>query len=158
MRRKDREIKEKQDMITVMNKCDVCRIALNHEDGYPYIIPLNFALTVTKGRVELYFHGALEGTKYELMERDPRVSFEMDCSHELVFDEEKGSCSMNYESVIGRGHMEIIPEEEKLEALGLIMEQYGREDFEIRPEVMKITRVFKLVVEEMTGKSRYLSQ
>ena len=85
MRRKDREITNKEDLIKVMEKCDVCRIALNH-DGYPYILPLNFGMAVREDKVELYFHGALEGMKYELMARDNRAGFEMDCGHRLVME------------------------------------------------------------------------
>ena len=45
MRRRDREITDKQDILEVMRKCDVCRIAL-HDGDYPYIVPLNFGLQV----------------------------------------------------------------------------------------------------------------
>ena len=60
MRRKDREITDKQDILEVMRKCDVCRIAL-HDGDYPYIVPLNFGLQVENDMPVLYFHGALEG-------------------------------------------------------------------------------------------------
>lgn len=46
MRRLDREVKEFQDIVAIMERCDVCRIALN-DNGYPYILPLNFGMTVT---------------------------------------------------------------------------------------------------------------
>ena len=45
MRRADREIKEFDEMIQVIEKCDVCRIALNDEE-YPYILPLNFGMQI----------------------------------------------------------------------------------------------------------------
>ena len=45
MRRRDREITDKQDILEVMRKCDVCRIAL-HDGDYPYIVPLNLGLQV----------------------------------------------------------------------------------------------------------------
>ena len=34
MRRKDREIKDFDKIIEIMNQCDVCRIALNDEDKF----------------------------------------------------------------------------------------------------------------------------
>ena len=76
MRRSDREIKDFDSIVAVMQKCDVCRLALNN-DGYPYILPLNFGLTVADGRIELYFHGAMEGLKYELMERSEEHTSEI---------------------------------------------------------------------------------
>ena len=39
MRRKDREITDFNEIINIIKKCDVCRIALNDKD-FPYIVPL----------------------------------------------------------------------------------------------------------------------
>lgn len=153
MRRKDREVTGWDEIVAIMRRCDVCRIALNDE-GAPYILPLNFGMEVLDGRVELYFHGALTGRKYELMRKDPRVSFEMDCGHQLITDAGRGTCSMAYESVIGQGRITLLPEEEKTAALGQIMRQYHREDFAYNPAALPATAVFKLTVERMTAKRR----
>lgn len=153
MRRRDREVTDRNEMIQIMEKCDVCRLALN-DDGYPYILPLNFGMLVKEDVIELYFHGATEGKKYELIARDNRASFEMDCGHELLTDEEHGNCTMNYESVIGKGFVEMIPDEEKYEALCILMNHYHKENFPFNQKVMPQTNVFKLVVTEMTGKIR----
>ena len=89
MRRNDREITDFEEILAVMQRCDVCRLAL-HDETYPYILPLNFGLEVEGRQIALYFHGANAGKKYELIARDPHVSFEMDCGHQLVLDEETG--------------------------------------------------------------------
>ena len=102
----------------------------------------------------LYFHGALEGKKYELIEKDNRASFEMDCGHQLILDKAQGNCAMEYESVIGQGHIEMLNEEEKYEALKVLMKQYRREDFPFNEKVIPMTAVFRLRVESMTGKRR----
>ena len=44
-------------MTDVMKRCDVCRLALNDEDGYPYLLPLNFGMEETDGRVHSIFTG-----------------------------------------------------------------------------------------------------
>ena len=54
MRRSDREIKDFDEIIEVINKCDVCRLAINDGD-YPYIVPMNFGLNIEDGKVVLYF-------------------------------------------------------------------------------------------------------
>ena len=154
MRRSDREVTGFENLIAIMKKCDVCRIALN-DGGYPYILPLNFGMKVNGQKVELYFHGALTGTKYDLIRRDSRVSFEMDCGHRLVMQEDRGNCTMEYESVIGRGHMEILSDEEKLDALRILMAHYHQEEFPFNQAVMPQTAVFRLTVESMTGKARH---
>lgn len=157
MRRSDREVTEFEDIIAIIKECDVCRLALNNGE-YPYILPLNFGLAVVDDRIELYFHGALEGTKYDLMEKDNRASFEMDCSHKLVTQEDTGNCTMAYKSVIGQGYIEMIPEEKKYNALCILMKQYHKEEFAFNKAVMPQTKVFKLVVEHMTGKERIVKE
>ncbi len=153
MRRHDRELTDIKEIIRVIKKCDVCRLAL-HNDGYPYILPLNFGMQTDGKNITLYFHGANEGTKYELIKKDNRVSFEMDTSHQLVMNPEKGTCTMKYESVIGHGRIEIVPESEKEHALSVLMAQYHQEEFSYNKAVIPATTVMKLMVEQVTGKAR----
>lgn len=153
MRRSDREIKEAEEIIKVMEQCDVCRLALN-DDGYPYIIPLNFGMERDQEQIILYFHGASEGRKLDLIARDSRASFEMDCSHRLVSDQDKGYCTMEYESVIGRGRIEMVPEQEKCHGLNVLVDHYHEEPFAFNPAAVPRTAVFRLLVEQMTGKRR----
>lgn len=154
MRRHDREITDKNEILEIMSCCDVCRLAFN--DGeYPYILPLNFGIDEKDGRIILYFHSALEGYKTELIERDNRVSFEMDCKHELKYDEVKGYCTMAYESVIGRGRIEVLQHEEKEDALRKLMGHYHQsEDTYFNPAAIPRTLVYMLMIEEMTAKRK----
>ena len=96
----------------------------------------------------------MEGTKYDLIEKDPHVSLEMDCSHELYIDESDGMCTMLYRSVIGEGTIELLPEEERYEPLKLILAHYGREDLPVPEPMISQTMVMKLTVDSMTGKQR----
>ena len=56
----------------------------------------------------------------------------MDCGHQLILDKAQGNCAMEFESVIGQGHIEMLNEEEKYEALKVLMKQYRREDFSVQ--------------------------
>ena len=79
----------------------------------------------------------------------------MDCKHELKYDEEKGYCTMAYESVIGRGRVEVLPDEEKANALRKLMEHYhNSEDTYFNPAAIPRTLVYMLAVEEMTAKRK----
>lgn len=153
MRRSDREIRDIHEIIRIMEQCDVCRLALNDEE-YPYILPVNFGMQMENGQIVLYFHGADQGRKYDLIRKDNRASFEMDRAHKLVLEGDTGNCTMEYESVMGRGKIEIVPEEEKYEALNLLMRHYHKEDFSFNQKVIPRTTVMKLVVEQITGKAR----
>lgn len=154
MRQKNREIKEFNEIIEVMKSCDVCRLALN-DGGYPYILPLNFGIEVVDGKLNLYFHSALEGHKVDLIKKDNRASFEMDCRHQLQYFEEKGYCTMSYESVIGRGRIRILDEEEKMDALMKLMDHYhmGKEAY-FNPAAIPRTLVYVLEVEKITAKRK----
>ena len=55
MRRSDREVTKFSDIIAIIEKCDVCRLALNDED-YPYILPLNFGINITEDNNLEHYH------------------------------------------------------------------------------------------------------
>lgn len=154
MRRKDREIKDFDEILKIMDKCDTCRLALFDEE-YPYIVPLNFGKEVIDGQLYLYFHCAKEGTKLDLIRKNNKASFEMDCEHNILLYVERMSCTMGYESVIGQGEIEFVEgDEEKLRALRILMNQYHSPDFQFNTAMVKGTTVFRLKVNNMTGKRR----
>ena len=152
MRRTDREITEPAAIAAIMARCQVVRLAMNTEAA-PYILPLNFGME--PDGMTIYIHGAAEGEKYRLMERDNRVAFEMDCMLGMDMDEVHRECSTRYESVIGWGEaVEITDVEEKRRALKRIMAQYHREDFPFSEGPLPRTRVFAIKVKERTAKAR----
>lgn len=153
MRRYDREITDFDRIIEIMRKCDVCRLAINDEE-YPYIIPLNFGMIVESGKIKLYFHGAAAGTKLDLISKNPHVSFEMDRAHQLMLIDNNKNCTMNYESVIGRGIVRLLPEEEKFNALSAIMHHYRADSFGVNTAIIHRTAVMELTVESVTAKER----
>ncbi|MGB4660376.1 MAG: pyridoxamine 5'-phosphate oxidase family protein [Mobilitalea sp.] len=152
MRRKDREISDINDILEIMKKCDVCRLAF-HAGKYHYIIPMNFGVTYREGIAKLYFHGAKAGTKLELMKKNANVAFEMDCSHNLILGEIACESTMEYESVCGNGIMRIMGEDEKVAALSALMQQYQPDKkHEFSENEMKAVEVFELTVNEIHGK------
>lgn len=154
MRKKDREITDRQEMLDIMGRCDVCRLALNGSDGYPYLLPLSFGMEEENGTLYLYFHGAAEGTKYDLIARDCRASFEMDGAHRIVTGPDACSWSMEYESVIGCGRLERLTPEEAPRALPALMAHYGGSGLPFREAGMQHTAILRLRVERMTAKAR----
>ena len=153
MRRKDREITNFNEMIEIIKKCDSCVLALNDE-GFPYLVPMNFGMDIEDNQLYLYFHCAKEGKKLELIQKDNRASFEMDCEHKLVLQEEEMECSMGYASVIGQGTIEFVAEEDKFDALKILMGQYRSRDFKFDTRMLGVTTVLKMKVLNMTGKRK----
>lgn len=152
MRRKDREIIDLNDILSIIKKCDVCRIAL-FDETFPYIVPLNFGLEVDREQIVLYFHSAGIGKKIDLIKACNKVAFEMDCEHRLVTGEISCHYTMEYESVCGNGEMTIVEDKEKLKALKCLMKQYVDADsFEFDEKSVQAVTVLKLTVQSITGK------
>lgn len=152
MRRNDRAVTCPSEITDIMSRCEVLHIGIQTEDA-PYLLPVNFGME--SDGMTLYVHGAMEGFKYTLLERNNRVGFEMDCTHGLVLDEAGHSCTMNYESVMGWGVVtELTAPEDKLHALDCIMAHYHAEGFAYNPAVADRTRTLCLQVRERTAKRR----
>ncbi|MDD6347476.1 MAG: pyridoxamine 5'-phosphate oxidase family protein [Lachnospiraceae bacterium] len=157
MRRSDREITDKEEMFDVIRHCDVCRLGLVGEDGLAYIVPLNFAPEFEDGRVRLYFHSALEGLKMDLIKQNPRVSFEMDCDHRLVYRPELKNCTFCFRSVMGSGLIRFPEEGEKKAVMEKLMRAYhDGEALPFNEKSLAVTAVYCLEVTAMTGKKRLL--
>ncbi len=107
MRRKDREVSDKKEIIAIINRCDLCRLALA-ENNQPYIVPMNFGYSFENEQLIIYFHGAHAGKKLDIIRQNPNACFEMDCSTELIKGKQACDYSMAYESVIGNGVIEFI--------------------------------------------------
>ena len=153
MRRKDREITDFDAIVQIIQACDSCVLGLN-DDGFPYLVPMNFGMDIEEGQLYLYFHCANEGKKLDLIRKDNRVTFEMDCEHNFILYEERMSCTMGFASVIGHGTISFVPEEEKLDALKILMRQYHAEDFRFNTDMVPATTVLRLKVSDVIGKRR----
>lgn len=153
MRRKDREITDYERMLEIVNACDCCRLGLADDDGV-YIVPLNFGFENRNKKLTLYFHSAGEGKKIALIKQQGRVSFEMDTKHGLT--EGKTACAYSYlfQSVMGRGSIELLQEyEEKCHGLKRIMAHYSDKADWVFPEKMvNGMAVMKLTVTEWSCK------
>ena len=64
MRRKDRELKDMADIVSIAKRETVCTVAF-HDESCPYLIPLNYGAEVEEGKLVLYFHAAKEGWTME---------------------------------------------------------------------------------------------
>ncbi len=153
MRRKDREITDKSEIIKIIEKCAVCRIGLSQND-IPYIVPMNFGYEYIGGKLTFYFHGAKEGKKIDIISENPNAAFEMDCEHKLAKAETTSSYTMEYESVMGTGKIVICHDKDsKNHALKTMMKKYVPEkEFAFSDETLDAVMTFKLEVAEFSGK------
>lgn len=152
MRRKEREITDIREIESIINKSDVCRIAMS-EDNTPYIVTMNFGYSAD-GRQRLYFHCAPEGKKVEILKKNNLVCFEMDTDHDIKEGPDACGFGMKYSSVVGWGNISIVSEEEeKREGLNSVMRHYSdRTEFKYDREIFDRTTVLRLEIISMTGK------
>ena len=153
MRRKDREVVDEKKICEIIDKCHCCRVDF-YDNGEIYIVPLNFGYTKNDFGYIFYFHGAIAGRKYELLEKNPNVGFELDTSYKLKEGEMACNYSAYYQSIIGTGKASIIDNtDEKIKGLSLIMEkETGKKDWEFRPEMLEKVCVFKIDVDSLSCK------
>ena len=149
MRKKEKEIKDKRVIESIIKRSTVCRIGLSG-DNVPYVVPLNFGYKDNT----LYFHSAKEGRKIDMIRKNKNVCFEIDIDTELLEGESPCKWSTKYYSIIGFGEAFLVEDlEEKREALDIIMEHYsGKSSFEYPEKPMDTVAIIKVKIESMTGK------
>lgn len=153
MRRKDREVRDFNEIIKIIDECEIVRLGLADGD-YPYIVPVNFAYETSGEEVALYIHGAMAGRKYEMLRKNPVCSFEMDVPLEMDCIYEKKDVTMRYKCVMGKAKVEFLEGEERQYAIDkIIMARHDEtKNFEYNRSVVARTAVAKLTVTEMTAK------
>ncbi|MFR5772862.1 MAG: pyridoxamine 5'-phosphate oxidase family protein [Lachnospirales bacterium] len=124
------------------------------KDGV-YIIPLNFGYEENSGILTLYFHGASEGKKIDLIKQQNTASFEMDTKHQLVEADVACSYSYLYQSIMGKGEISLVyNSDEKIKGLECVMSHYSNSNtWKFNEEVLKRIAVIKIEVTEWSCKN-----
>ena len=158
MRRQDREIEDRVVILDIIHSLPIGHLAMN-DAGKPYGVTMNYYSELDADRnVVLYFHGAKEGRKAEILARDPHVYFfaERDDGPKVIA-RPNGTRSVTnlYVSVAGEGVMELVEDAtEKRRVLLAMANAFSDEPFESLPDaVVEMTAVWKLVLNTVTGKS-----
>ncbi len=155
MRRRDREVKDLNEIVRIVGQCEVCHMGLA-EDGRPYVVPLSFGFDVRGDSVTFYFHCASEGRKIDIIKRNPKVCLQFDCGHRLIAADRPCDCSTEYESVIASGAAEFVTDrEEKVRALTQLMKHYETgEAFEFDSRMVDLVTVIKVPADQISGKRK----
>lgn len=153
MRRKDREVSDPAEVLSILQKADVCRLAMC-DNNVPYVVTMNFGIG-KGGAKTLYFHCANAGKKLEILKKNNLVCFQTDVDHEFFLHEVNCGCSMRYRSVVGMGRVQILTDvAEKLEGLRALMEHYThKEEHTFKPEMVERTTILRLDIDEVSAKA-----
>ena len=76
----------------VLKMMDTVYVGVNDEDGYPYVVPLNFGFEMEADQLKIYAHFPRRGKKCELFERDPRVCCTFSAFNDFPDRKWKGFC------------------------------------------------------------------
>lgn len=154
MRRKDREVTGLENILAIIRQCQVCHLGMCQE-GRPYVLPLNFGAELEDGAIVLYFHGAKEGRKLDVIRENPQVCAQFDCGHKLLTGPIACAHSFAFESVVGFGQAEILEEHgDKAQGLASIHRQTTGKEFAFSPEQTGTAAVIRVTLTEVTGKRR----
>ena len=152
MRRRDRELKNKETILGILEQSPVGRIATVNRKGYPVIKPVNFFYWDRK----IYLHSSTKGEKISDIRRGSPVCFEVD--EPIAYVAAIGpACTSTYyyRSVIAKGNAVIVSRvDKKSEILERLMKKYQPEGgYEgVTKEILKRTAVIEISIREMTGK------
>jgi nitroimidazol reductase NimA-like FMN-containing flavoprotein (pyridoxamine 5'-phosphate oxidase superfamily) len=142
------------EILTILDKSKIIHLGLCDQDQ-PYVLPMNYGYIYENGTLTFYLHGAKEGYKYELIRKNPKISFELEC--DVIPFDGKVACQygMSYSSVFGKGIAEVTDDvEEKIKSLSLLMKTQTGQDFEFNEKLVSIVNVIKVTVTEFTAKKR----
>jgi uncharacterized protein len=149
LRRKDRAITN-DEAIAILRKAEYGVLSTISPDGKPYGVPLNFCYMDNC----IYFHCAIEGRKIDNIEKNKSVSFCAVGNTEIMPDK----FGTKYESVIVSGHVEELFNDNKQIALECFLNKYSSDylnkGLEYIESLKEKTRVFKLLIIHLSGKSR----
>lgn len=153
MRRSDREIKDMKRIYEIIKNTDICRLGL-YDNEEVYIVPLNFGHINNDNKISLFFHGAKEGRKVDIIRKSENVGFEMDRGYEPISADVACGHSSKYQSVIGTGKIKIVTDiEEKNLGMQSIMKHItGKNDWKLPEKAMNDIVIIRLDVEKISCK------
>ncbi|MEA4964614.1 MAG: pyridoxamine 5'-phosphate oxidase family protein [Oscillospiraceae bacterium] len=153
MRRKDREMTDRERINEIISSCNCCRLGF-YDEGEVYIVPLNFGYVENDGSGTFYFHGAKNGRKIDLIAKTHAAGFELDTNYKLMEGPTACQFSACFQSVIGTGHVDFVEDRaEKESALQAIMlHNSGTDHWSFSDAMLDATCVFKLEVIKVSCK------
>jgi len=152
MRHPERELKNRETMIAMLERSPVGRIATINQKGFPVIKPVNFLYL--DGRI--YLHSSTKGEKMEDIQRGSPVCFEVDEPIAYVIASTSACrASYYYRSILVKGKAAFVKDrDKKVKILRRMMAKYQPEknDGGMPEEILERTAVIEILIKEISGK------
>lgn len=162
VKRKDRAVEDEAWIRTMLHRAAIGIMATANADQ-PYITARHFVFDETAGAI--YMHGAPAGRTRADVESNPRVCFSVnEIGRQLPAPTAAGMGS-EYASVVLFGRASVVADPaESARALQLLLEKYfshlkyGKDYRSISPEELARTAVYRIEIEEWSGKRRQAAE
>ena len=151
MRRIDREITDKTEIIKILESAFVCHLGLT-DGNMPYVVPMNFAYKDNA----IYLHCASQGRRLDMLKKNSNVCFQVELTPGTIVENGDQPCEwgVKFRSVIGFGKAEILQSrDDKLKGLTIFMGRFSGNKFTFPEGEIDATTVIKISIDEMTGKT-----
>lgn len=155
MRRQDRAVTELSEIKNILDRCKTASVAMIDKD-IPYVLPLSYGYELQDdGSLVLYFHGAKEGRKIDVLKQNNQVCFTIFSEGEPLHAEVPCDSGYYYASIIGNGVAEFIEDSaEKRFALAKMFERQTGRQVQFTEGQASSVCVFKIVSKDYTGKQK----
>lgn len=154
MTRRELEITELSAIVDILDESRILHLGLV-DDGMPYVVPMNYGYTMEDGKLTLYLHGASKGYKLDVIRKNPRCCFTLECGVEPFEGSLPCQYGTAYYSLMGRGTAVILDTpQEKMDALTRFMKTQTGKDFTFNERLVSIVSVIRIDVSEYTAKHR----
>ena len=152
--RREREVTDIGEIRKILDKAMIVRIGMV-DDGECYIVPMNYGYTMDDGWLTLWLQGALKGRKLDVMRKNPKIFFELDCDITPFEGDIACRYGITYASVMGRGTAVITEDaEEKKHGLSVLMKTQTGKDFTFDDKMVSVVSVIRIDVYDYTAKRR----
>ena len=155
MRRSDREVTDFAEIVDILRRADTMRVGL-HARPYPYVVPLSFGFEILDGRIILYFHGAADGFKHDMIRENPFVCVETDIFHRYA--KTPTSITAEYESFIGFGKAGRATGEEAVRGMALLLDHCGFSGYPYDRADLDAVWMYRIELDSFSGKRRFVER
>ena len=152
--KREREVTDINEIKEILDKSMIVHVGMV-DDGEPYVVPMNYGYTLEDGELCIYLHGATVGRKIDIINKNPKVFFEMEC--DVTPFEGKVACQYGttYASVMGKGTAVVLDDvNDKIDGLGKFMKTQTGKDFTFDEKMVSIVNVIKITATSFTAKKR----
>ena len=154
MRRKDREITDLEEILSIIDRAAFLTLALSDEEG-PYSLPINYGYEEADGKITFYIHSAMEGRKLAALRSGRKLSLSIALFDGYICSGEEKSWTSFFESFIGFGWAEeLLDHDRKAKAMNTLMKKASGREHAFPEGSLNGTAVFAIHVDSYSAKRK----